>query len=131
MPATIYQKSRPGCPAYRFTAQTPPVPADVPEEYLRATPAGLPEVGEPEVMRHYVELSTLNHHVDKDLFPLGSCTMKYNPKVNDEIAGLRGFSGLHPEQNDADVQGALAGLVPCAESGTRTRVRFPSPRSAK
>jgi len=108
MPETIYQKSRPGRPGYRFVARTPEPPDDVPAEYLRRGPVGLPEVGEPQVMRHYVELSTLNHHVDKDLFPLGSCTMKYNPKLNEEVAGLRGFYGLHPEQDDADVQGALA-----------------------
>jgi glycine dehydrogenase subunit 2 len=58
-------------------------------------------------MRHYIELSGKNHHVDKDLFPLGSCTMKYNPKINDDIAGCPGFAGLHPEQSVDDVQGAL------------------------
>ena len=58
-------------------------------------------------MRHYIGLSTKNHHVDKDLFPLGSCTMKYNPKVNEDVAAMSGFAGLHPEQNDADAQGAL------------------------
>jgi len=85
----------------------PAAPATIPSEYLREGSVGLPEVSEPQVARHYVELSTLNHHVDKDLYPLGSCTMKYNPKVNDEIAGLPGFAGLHPEQSPDDTQGAL------------------------
>jgi len=107
MPKTIYQKSRKGSPGYRFAAEPPAPPSDVPAEYLREGRVGLPEVPEPQVMRHYVELSTLNHHVDRDLFPLGSCTMKYNPKVNEEVAAMGGFSGLHPEQADEDVQGAL------------------------
>jgi glycine dehydrogenase subunit 2 len=67
----------------------------------------LPEVNEPEVVRHFVALSILNHHVDKDLYPLGSCTMKYNPKVNEDVASMSEFSGLHPEQAADDVQGAL------------------------
>ena len=107
MPDTIYKKSRRGRPGYRFSKEMPPAPADIPAEYLREGRIGLPEVSEPEVMRHYIELSTLNHHVDKDLFPLGSCTMKYNPKVNEDVAGMRGFAGLHPEQDDSDIQGAL------------------------
>jgi glycine dehydrogenase subunit 2 len=79
----------------------------VPEEYLRTEAPGLPEVSEPGVVRHFIELSTLNHHIDKNLYPLGSCTMKYNPKVNEDVASMKGFSGLHPEQDDADIQGAL------------------------
>lgn len=107
MPKTIYDKSRRGRPGYRFSSRMPDAPADIAAEYLREGPIGLPEVCEPQVMRHYTELSILNHHVDKDLFPLGSCTMKYNPKVNEDVAGMRGFAGLHPEQDEADVQGAL------------------------
>lgn len=106
MPRTVYQKSRKGSPTFTFAAQLPP-PAGVEEAYLRKGPVGLPEVSEPQVVRHYIELSTLNHHVDKDLFPLGSCTMKYNPKINEEVAGLAHFCGLHPEQSVEDVQGAL------------------------
>ncbi|MBI1795970.1 MAG: aminomethyl-transferring glycine dehydrogenase subunit GcvPB [Candidatus Eisenbacteria bacterium] len=67
----------------------------------------LPEVSEPEVVRHFVELSTLNHHIDRGLYPLGSCTMKHNPKINDEIAGLAGFALAHPLGDDAANQGAL------------------------
>ncbi|HEX5131803.1 MAG TPA: aminomethyl-transferring glycine dehydrogenase subunit GcvPB [Candidatus Krumholzibacteria bacterium] len=104
---TIYGRSRPGRHGYHIASQPSAPPRDIPAEYLREGRIGLPEVSEPQVMRHYVELSTLNHHVDKDLFPLGSCTMKYNPKVNEDVASMVGFGGLHPEQSAADVQGAL------------------------
>jgi glycine dehydrogenase subunit 2 len=103
---TIYGRSRPGRHGYHISSKPAEAPRDIPSEYLRDS-IGLPEVSEPQVMRHYIELSNKNHHVDKDLFPLGSCTMKYNPKVNDEVAAMSGFAGLHPEQSDADVQGAL------------------------
>ena len=66
-----------------------------------------PEVSEPEVVRHFIDLSTLNHHIDRGLYPLGSCTMKHNPKINDEIAGLPGFALAHPLGPDAANQGAL------------------------
>jgi len=104
---TVYGKSRPGRRGYRISSRPADAPRDIPDEYLRSGAIGLPEVSEPQVMRHYIDLSTKNHHVDKDLFPLGSCTMKYNPKVNEDVAGMVGFGGLHPEQNDADAQGAL------------------------
>ena len=90
--------------------------SDVPEislsdsispELLRESPAKLPEVSEPQVVRHYVNLSVKNHHVDKDFYPLGSCTMKYNPKINDALASLSGFANIHPHQADEMVQGAL------------------------
>ena len=74
---------------------------------LRETPAELPEITEPEVVRHFVNLSTKNHHVDKDFYPLGSCTMKYNPKINDVIASMPGFAGIHPDQPEETTQGAL------------------------
>jgi glycine dehydrogenase subunit 2 len=68
-------------------------------------------VSEPEVVRHFIELSTLNHHIDRGLYPLGSCTMKHNPKVNDEIAALAGFALAHPMSGDEAVQGALRVIV--------------------
>ena len=79
----------------------------IPPELLRETPANLPEVSEPQVVRHYVNLSVKNHHVDKDLYPLGSCTMKYNPKINDALASMPGFANIHPHQSVKNVQGAL------------------------
>ena len=74
---------------------------------LRKDPPRLPEVPEFEVMRHYVELSLKNHHVDRAMYPLGSCTMKYNPKVNEDMARLPGFAALHPFAPDVACQGAL------------------------
>jgi glycine dehydrogenase subunit 2 len=66
-----------------------------------------PEVSEPEVVRHFIELSVLNHHIDRGFYPLGSCTMKHNPKINDEIASLPGFALAHPLAGDEASQGAL------------------------
>ena len=84
-------------------------PADLlPRELLREEPPGLPEVPEHEVVRHYIELSIRNHHVDRGFYPLGSCTMKYNPKINEEMARLPGFAGAHPLAPDDALQGALA-----------------------
>jgi glycine dehydrogenase subunit 2 len=67
----------------------------------------LPQVTEPEVMRHFVELSTLNHHLDRGFYPLGSCTMKHNPRIDELIAALPGFAGSHPLAGDDATQGCL------------------------
>jgi glycine dehydrogenase subunit 2 len=107
MANTIFDKSRKGRRGYRFTADPVGKPEGIPPEYLRKESALLPEVSEPGVVRHYIALSILNHHVDRDFYPLGSCTMKYNPKMNEDIAAVSAFSGLHPEQAVDDVQGAL------------------------
>ncbi len=104
---TIFHKSEKGRRGYRFSGRRIGTPESIPGEYRREKPIGFPEVSEPQVVRHFTALSTLNHHVDKDLYPLGSCTMKYNPKVNEEVAAMKGFWGLHPEQQDEDLQGAL------------------------
>lgn len=80
----------------------------IPEKFVRKQPARLPEVSENEVIRHFVALSTLNHHVDKGFYPLGSCTMKYNPKINENIAGNSCLKDLHPMQTTRLTQGALA-----------------------
>lgn len=74
---------------------------------LRKTPLNLPQLSELEVMRHYKELSDKNFCIEKGFYPLGSCTMKYNPKVNEMLANLEGFTNLHPLQSDEDSQGAL------------------------
>jgi glycine dehydrogenase subunit 2 len=79
----------------------------VPAAMRRAAPARLPEVSEIDLLRHYTQLSTLNFGVESGSYPLGSCTMKYNPKVNEVASRLEGFSGLHPYQPEALVQGAL------------------------
>ena len=79
----------------------------IPQEFLRKEPIGLPQLSELEVMRHYKELSDRNFCIEKGFYPLGSCTMKYNPKVNELLASLEGFTNLHPLQSDEDSQGAL------------------------
>lgn len=79
----------------------------LPQEILREGEIGLPQLSELEVMRHYKELSDRNFCIEKGFYPLGSCTMKYNPKVNELLASLEGFANLHPLQSDEDSQGAL------------------------
>ncbi len=79
----------------------------VPDNLLRKTDLDFPEVSEVDIVRHYTNLSSKNHGVDTGFYPLGSCTMKYNPKINEDIAALPGFSGIHPYQPISTVQGAL------------------------
>ena len=110
-PLLIYEKSVPGRTGYTLPALTRPeeeVLAAIPPEFRRTADAALPEVSEPEVMRHFVNLSVKNHHIDKGFYPLGSCTMKYNPKMNDEAASLPGFVQAHPLAPAEAVQGCLA-----------------------
>ena len=76
-------------------------------EFIRKSELNIPEVTEIEVMRHYKELSDKNFCIEKGFYPLGSCTMKYNPRINEEITRLEGFVNLHPNQSDEDSQGAL------------------------
>jgi glycine dehydrogenase subunit 2 len=86
---------------------TKPTELLIPAKHLRREAAHLPELAEPEVVRHFTRLSVLNHHIDKGPYPLGSCTMKYNPKINEETAALPGFAQAHPLQPEETVQGAL------------------------
>src|SRR5690606_1378285 len=76
-------------------------------DLVRRDPIGLPGLSEPEAMRHYVRLSQKNHAIDLALYPLGSCTMKHNPRLNEKLARLPGFSDIHPLQPASTVQGAL------------------------
>ena len=108
--ALIFEKSVPG----RRTSLLPA--CDVPErdlgsvipaDFIRAQAAELPEVSEVDAVRHFTALSKMNHGVDSGFYPLGSCTMKYNPKVNEEVARYSGFSRIHPYQSEKTVQGAL------------------------
>src|SRR5262245_9144919 len=97
----------------RFGASLAPM--DVPDvdpashygELARKQPAGLPEVSEPEAFRHFVRLSQHNFCIDTQMYPLGSCTMKYNPKVNEAAARMPGFAHLHPLTPDSLAQGSL------------------------
>lgn len=105
METFIYDLGRPGRRGVDMPAADVPL-TPLPEGYLRAE-LPLPEVSEPEVVRHYVRLSQLNYAVDKGFYPLGSCTMKYNPKINERAARLPGFSQIHPLQDEETVQGAM------------------------
>ena len=82
-------------------------PDNLPAALCRSAAPRLPEVSEPDVVRHYVNLSGMNFGVDTGFYPLGSCTMKYNPKINEEIAGMPGFKGIHPLQPRSTVRGVM------------------------
>ena len=102
----IYEKSRAGRRAGRIP--DPGVAAaEVPAEFARTTPPRLPELAEPELVRHWTALSQRNFGIDTGFYPLGSCTMKYNPRINERAVGLPGFADLHPYQEDEGAQGAL------------------------
>ncbi|MED4017039.1 MULTISPECIES: aminomethyl-transferring glycine dehydrogenase subunit GcvPB [Sutcliffiella] len=79
----------------------------IPADYIRQEEPNLPEVSELDIMRHYTALSNRNHGVDSGFYPLGSCTMKYNPKINENVARFAGFAHIHPLQHESTVQGAL------------------------
>jgi glycine cleavage system P protein (glycine dehydrogenase) subunit 2 len=104
---TLFERSRPG----RGEGKIPHPPHDalarIPAAALRETPPALPELNEPEVVRHYVNLSQLNFAIDTGFYPLGSCTMKFNPKLNEWAARLPGFANLHPMAPDEAAQGTL------------------------
>ena len=106
----IFERSRPGRVGFALPALDVPsvVPDDVlPEETLRADEPLLPEVSEIDVVRHFTRLSTWNAAIDLGLYPLGSCTMKFNPRVNERLAGLPGFAQSHPLQPVEISQGFL------------------------
>ncbi|HEY0415000.1 MAG TPA: aminomethyl-transferring glycine dehydrogenase subunit GcvPB [Gaiellaceae bacterium] len=103
----IYEKSRPGRRGIGVPQPEGLEPADVPAELRRKEPPRLPELAEPEVLRHFTELSTRNFGIDTGFYPLGSCTMKYNPRINERVAALPGFAQLHPLVEDDAAQGAL------------------------
>src|SRR6266849_3051538 len=129
----IFELSRPGRHAHSLPECDVPVsdPAQLlPAQHLRATAAELPEVSEVDVIRHYSRLSQMNYGVDTHFYPLGSCTMKYNPKINEDMARLPGFLRLHPLAPEAASQGALAGVLMIrayhlARGERRTKVLIP------
>lgn len=106
MTKLIFEKSIKGMTGITLTDDEI-CPDFIEEKFLRKTPLVLPEVSELETMRHYKELSDKNFCVESGFYPLGSCTMKYNPKVNEYLASQEGFTNLHPLQDDEDAQGAL------------------------
>jgi glycine cleavage system P protein (glycine dehydrogenase) subunit 2 len=103
---TLKDLSRPGRRASSFPAMDVPE-ATVPPEHRRQSPIGLPEVAERDLVSHLTRLSQLNYGVDTGIYPLGSCSMKYNPKLAEAAAALPGFARLHPLQPDGTVQGML------------------------
>ena len=103
---TIYELSSPGRLGVKYPEPDVPL-SPLPKELLRAE-LPLPELSELDVVRHFTNLSKLNYSIDGGYYPLGSCTMKYNPKVNEEAARLPGFAYLHPLQSEETLQGALA-----------------------
>jgi len=102
----IYEKSQAGRRGSAIPKPDLPVP-EVPAGLARKQPPRLPELAEPEVLRHFTKLSTRNFGIDTGFYPLGSCTMKYNPRVNERVVGLPGFARLHPLVDDDAAQGAL------------------------
>jgi len=104
----IFELSKSGRKAYSLPAcDVPEAGEKIPEKFARKIDARLPEVFEVDVVRHFTRLSQLNYAVDLGFYPLGSCTMKYNPKINEAVSRLPGFLRLHPYQPDETVQGAL------------------------
>ena len=107
----IFELSKPGRRGARFSESD--VFADkgigdmIPSNHLRDEPPALPELPEPDVVRHFTNLSTLNMSVDTHFYPLGSCTMKYNPKRNERAAAMPGFAHVHPYQSEDSIQGIL------------------------
>jgi glycine dehydrogenase subunit 2 len=102
----IFEKSQPGRRGGELPSYDVPA-ASVPDELRRTEPPRLPELAEPELLRHFTELSTRNFGIDTGFYPLGSCTMKYNPRVNERLVMLPGFRDLHPHQEEDAAQGAL------------------------
>ncbi|WP_018757986.1 aminomethyl-transferring glycine dehydrogenase subunit GcvPB [Paenibacillus terrigena] len=108
--ALIFELSQPGRVAYALPeCDVPEVNLSemIPSSFLRTEPAALPEVYEVDVIRHYTALSRRNFGIDNGFYPLGSCTMKYNPKINEDVARFAGFAKIHPYQPEASIQGAL------------------------
>ena len=103
----VMELSHPGRQGVRIDSNGCPDAAPLPESLRRQAPLRLPEVDEPTLVRHYHNMSTNNFGVDTGFYPLGSCTMKYNPRINEEIAAHPMFNGLHPYQPASTVQGAL------------------------
>src|SRR5580692_4953497 len=107
---TIYEKSKTGRRAAVLPeAGVPETPIEdlIPSNLLRSEPPNLPEIAEPEIVRHYNRLSRRNFDLDSGFYPLGSCTMKHNPRLNERVAALPGHARLHPAQDPRRAQGAL------------------------
>lgn len=102
----IFEKSTPGAIGVDLPALDVP-PADLDTPWMADEPPALPEIGQLDLVRHYTHLAGRNFSIDANFYPLGSCTMKYNPRINEVAAAMPGFAASHPLQEDADVQGVL------------------------
>ena len=121
--ALLFDLSKPGRRCHRLPpSDVPAKPASglIPKEQLADAPPPLPEVAEIDLIRHFTNLSQRNMSIDTNFYPLGSCTMKYNPKRHERLAALPALAGLHPLQDEATRQGML---------GCSGRCRTSSPRS--
>src|SRR5712672_3038808 len=108
--ALLFEMSHPGRRTHLLPpCDVPSAPARelLPSSTLAEEPPPLPEVGEIDLIRHFVNLSTRNMSIDTNFYPLGSCTMKYNPKRHERLAGLPGLADVHPLQSDESCQGML------------------------
>ena len=122
----IFENSVPGKYAYSLPE------LDVPEVNLADVDVplredlDLPEVSEGDLIRHYLNMSLNNYSIDKGFYPLGSCTMKYNPKINENIARIPGLAKLHPYQPNSTVQGSLALLYELQEYLAEVNTNLPT-----
>src|SRR6266446_6959154 len=109
--ALIFERSQPGRVGYRLPpldVAEVPIAELVPQQFLRDDDLeGVPEVSEVDVIRHFVRMSTWNYSIDQGMYPLGSCTMKYNSRLNEKVARIPGFADLHPLSPEEGSQGAL------------------------
>lgn len=115
----IFEISRPGRTGYNLPdldVEDVKVDSLIPSDYLNKEELDMPELSEVDVVRHYTNLSIKNYGLDNGMYPLGSCTMKYNPKINEEMVNLSGFKNLHPYQGDKCTQGALKLMYDLANS---------------
>ncbi|MDQ3917419.1 MAG: aminomethyl-transferring glycine dehydrogenase subunit GcvPB [Acidobacteriota bacterium] len=110
--ALVFERSQTGRRGYRLPAldvEETPIDELLPADLRREDDLeGVPELSEPDVVRHFTRISTWNYNIDLGLYPLGSCTMKYNSRLNERVARIRGFANLHPLASEEDAQGALA-----------------------
>lgn len=118
MASTIFEKHSPGRRGYTLPANDVDTKLTncIPAKFQREADARLPEVSELDVMRHFLELAQMNHCIEKGFYPLGSCTMKYNPKINETLSRNLNFNELHPFQSADSVQGALEILFELQEA---------------
>lgn len=115
----IFEVSTPGTNGYKLPSldvEDVELKDIIAEDYLTDCDLDFPEVSETTVVRHFTNLSNRNYNLDAGIYPLGSCTMKYNPKINENMAALEGFSKIHPYQDEEDVQGALRLLYELGQS---------------